>query len=346
MAGAGFFMNEDVDLANREWTRLRIAYGAAGTNPFLNPVKCRLIPFVSIRVYSWLFRSACARRCAAFIGSMFGVTTSDDYRPVTWIGRYPVRITSIIAALYVLGMFATVIAMSARWDVTPLAFQSRSFLHGWIWQPFTCIFIQPASFFFLFNVIFFYWAGTEVEKYLGIRRYLLLFGMLLLVAPVVLIAWGQRGAAWNYLGSYEISIGVFIAFATLYPNVELFGWVSLKWLAFAGLVLASMQYLPNHEWGNLSVLWTMCLAAFLYIRFVQGRVPINVDLQKLNPFRRQPRFHIVQKSSARRVAEPEDVYESVDPILDKIAKSGIGSLTASERKTLDRARNRLLKKSE
>jgi hypothetical protein len=262
------------------------------------------------------------------------------------MGRYPVRVTSIIAALYVLGMFATVIAQSAHWDLTPFAFQSRSFVHGWIWQPLTCILIQPASFFFLFNVVFFYWAGTEVEKYLGIRRYLLLFGLLLLIPPIVLIAWAPWGATWNYLGSYEISIGIFIAFATLYPNVELFGWVTLKWLAFAGLVLASMQYLPNHEWGNLSILWTMCLAAFFYIRFVQGRVPINSDLAKFNPFRRRPRLTVVQKTSARRVVEPEDVYASVDPILDKIAKSGIGSLTASERQTLDRARNRLLKKSE
>jgi hypothetical protein len=289
---------------------------------------------------------ACAPKMLAVYSRMFGVTTSDDYRPVTWMGRYPVRVTSIIAALYVLGMFATVIAMSARWDITPFAFQSRSFLHGWIWQPFTCTLIQTASFFFLFNVIFFYWAGTEVEKHLGIRRYLQLFGLLLLVPPIVLIAWGSRGAAWSYLGSYEISIGMFIAFATLYPNVELFGWVTLKWLAFAGLVLASMQYLPNHEWGYLSVLWVMCLTAFLYIRFVQGRALINLDLERFRLFRRRPKLTIVHKPSARRVVEPDDVYASVDPILDKISKSGIGSLTVSERRQLDRARARLLKKSE
>jgi hypothetical protein len=46
------------------------------------------------------------------------------------------------------------------------------------------------------------------------------------------------------------------------------------------------------------------------------------------------------------VVEPEDVSASVDPILDKISKFGIGSLTDSERRQLDRARNRLLKKSE
>jgi hypothetical protein len=60
----------------------------------------------------------------------------------------------------------------------------------------------------------------------------------------------------------------------------------------------------------------------------------------------KPKFHIVQKSTSRRVVEPEDVYASVDPILDKIAKSGIGSLTPHEKQTLDRARNRLLKKSD
>jgi len=90
----------------------------------------------------------------------------------------------------------------------------------------------------------------------------------------------------------------------------------------------------------------MCLAAFLYIRFVQGRIPINMDLARLNPFRRRPRLTILRKPSARRVVEPDDVIASVDPVLDKISKSGIGSLTETERKILDRARNRLLKKSD
>lgn len=281
-----------------------------------------------------------------FISSMFGVTTSDDYRPVTWMGRYPVRVTTIIAALYVVGMFATTIVASLQRDMSPFIFQSHLFLHGAIWQPFTCVLIQNASFFFLFNLFFFYWSGTEVEKYLGIRRYLFLFALLLLIAPLVLIAWGARAAYWPYFGSYELSVGIFIAFATLYPNVELFGWVTLKWLAFAGLVLASMQYLPGHQWGGLSILWAMCLASFLYIRLVQGRIAVPVDLQKLNPFRRKPRLHVVQKTIVGRVVEPDDVYESVDPILDKIAKSGMGSLTGSEKKILDRARNRLLKKDQ
>lgn len=276
---------------------------------------------------------------------MFGVTTSDDYRPVGWIGRYPVRVTSIICALFVVGMFATVIAQTAHWDLNSLVFQSSEFLHGKIWQPLTCTLVQTATFFFLFNLFFFYWSGNEVERSLGIRRFLELIGLLLLVPPVFLIAWGRLGAQWPYYGAYELSIGMFIAFATLYPGVELFGWVTLKWLAFAGLVLASMQYLPNHEWGRLSILWGMCAAAFIFIRAVQGRLPIKSTVAEMNPFRRQPKFKVVPKSETTR-ENSDDVYESIDPILDKIAKSGIGSLTAGERRQLDRARAKLLKKSE
>jgi len=275
---------------------------------------------------------------------MFGVTTSDDYRPVTWIGRYPVRIITIIAALYVLGMFVTVALQAAGASFTIFAFQYPIFIHGAVWQPFTCTFIQSADFFFVFNILFLYWSGRQLEEFLGRRRFIQLFVMLLLIPPLVISSWIPFGRAWMYYGSYEVCIGMFIAFATVYPNIELFGWVTLKWLAFAGIVLGTMQDLPHHLWGNLSVLWVMCLTAFLYIRFVQGRIPINVNVAGLNPFRRRPRLTIVQKPSARRVVEPDDVIASVDPILDKISKSGLGSLTETEKKNLDRARNRLLKK--
>jgi membrane associated rhomboid family serine protease len=277
---------------------------------------------------------------------MFGVTTSDDYRPVAWIGRYAVRIITIISALYVLGMFATVALQTANKNFLVFAFAYPTFIHGAFWQPLTCTFIQQSNFFFLFNVLFLYWSGRETEAFLGRRHFIQLFVMLLLIPPIVISAWAPFGVEWMYYGAYEVCIGMFIAFATLYPNVELFGWVTLKWLAFAGIVLGSMQDLPAHAWGNLTVLWTMCAASFLYIRFVQGRVRINLSLGKLNPFRKKPRIHVVQKSTLRPVSESDDVYESVDPILDKISKSGIGSLTPSEKKILDRARARLLNKDQ
>jgi hypothetical protein len=60
----------------------------------------------------------------------------------------------------------------------------------------------------------------------------------------------------------------------------------------------------------------------------------------------RPKLHVVPKMRSSPSADPDDVYASIDPILDKISKSGIGSLTANERRQLDRERERLLKKSE
>jgi hypothetical protein len=147
-------------------------------------------------------------------------------------------------------------------------------------------------------------------------------------------------------GSGPLHFAIFVAFATIYPNVELLLRIMAKWVALVLAGIGTLSALAAHDWQTLVVLWVSMGAAFLFIELRSA----GPELAWLHNFkirmRPKPKFHIVQKSSTRRVVEPEDLYASVDPILDKIAKSGIGSLTASERQTLDRARNRLLKKSE
>ena len=45
---------------------------------------------------------------------MFGVTTSDDYRPVAWMGRYPLDVTTILVIAHVAAM---VVEFKARRDL-------------------------------------------------------------------------------------------------------------------------------------------------------------------------------------------------------------------------------------
>ncbi len=289
---------------------------------------------------------SCTREWSAVYLRMFGVTTSDDYRPVAWIGRYPVRVTSILCGLFVLGMFVTTFAGNSIWMYDVFALHYTSFVHGYLWQPLTAPLIQGANFFFLFNVLFFYWSGDQVEQLLGVKRYLQLLGLLLLVPVVIICACGLLGIPGMYYTSYQLMVGMFIAFAAIYPDLQVFGWVDLKWLAFAGIVLASMAYLsPVRDWVNLTIVYAMCATAFGFVRYLQGRLPA-ARLSKPGWFRRKPKIYVVQKSTSRRVVEPEDISSSIDPILDKISRSGIGSLTDAERSQLDRARKQLLKKSE
>jgi hypothetical protein len=125
--------------------------------------------------------------------------------------------------------------------------------------------------------------------------------------------------------------------------------IMAKWIALILAAVYTFQLLAYHAWSDLMVLWTSIGVAFLFVE-LNGAGP---ELAWWNTFKARfaskPKYHVLPKPRARTVgsrSDPEDVYTSIDPILDKISKFGIGSLTASERRQLDRERERLLKNSE
>jgi hypothetical protein len=162
---------------------------------------------------------------------------------------------------------------------------------------------------------------------------------------VLLTIWGlwQRSAL---AGSPALHFGIFIAFATIYPRVELFLRIMAKWVALILAAVYTFQLLAYHAWTDLVVVWTSIGAAFLFIE-LRGAGPElawwNALKARVAP---KPKLTVVQKTRPRSSVERDDVFASIDPILDKISKFGIGSLTPNERRQLNRERERLLKKSE
>lgn len=281
---------------------------------------------------------------------MFGVTTSDDYRPVAWMGRYPVDVTTMLVGVHVaLTVIACIlVAAGGGFLLNSLQFDSTEVLnHGQVWRVFTYAFVHSPSglLWFAIEMYMLFVFGREVERFLGQRTYIILYSILLVAPPLVLTIWGLWQPA-GLAGSPALHFGIFVAFATIYPRAELFLRIMAKWVALILAAIYTLQLLAYHAWADLAVVWTSIGAAFLFVE-LRGAGPEMVWLENFKTrMQPKPKFHIVQKSSTRRVADSEDVYASVDPILDKIAKSGIGSLTENERQALDRARERLLKKSD
>src|SRR2546421_11950702 len=80
--------------------------------------------------------------------SMFGVTTSDDYRPVAWMGRFPVDVTTMLVGLHVamavLG--AVLVAIGAGSVLGWLQFDSAEIWYGaQVWRIFTYAFVHAPS---------------------------------------------------------------------------------------------------------------------------------------------------------------------------------------------------------
>lgn len=278
---------------------------------------------------------------------MFEVATSDDYQPVTWVGRVPVDVTTILVGAHVLCAIIAAICIFSGLSLSPFIFDSAAVLsQGEVWRLLTYAFVHVPSMllWFAIEMYMLFIFGREVEKYIGQRPYCVLYGALLLVPTMVLTVWGLNQRA-GLAGSPALHFGIFVAFATIYPSAELLLRISAKWMALILAAIYTLQLMAYHDWTNLVAVWSSILVAFLFVR-MRGAGPELAWWEnfkaRLQP---KPKFKVVPKVSPPR-SEEGDLYESIDPILDKIGRSGIGSLTPNERRMLDRARARLLKKSD
>ncbi|MDB6174611.1 MAG: hypothetical protein JWL59_3922 [Chthoniobacteraceae bacterium] len=276
-------------------------------------------------------------------------TTSSfsDYQPLGHLGRLPIHVTTLLAIFYVIGMvFTTFLQAASNAPISGLSFVSHEFFgRGWLWEPFTCTFVNSPNFFFLFGIVFFYTAGIEVERFFGRKRFIKFFLLCLLVVPLTLSAWWLLGVDYAYSTVYDILVAMFIAFATLYPNIEYFGWVPLKYVAFACFAIACLQHVSQHDWVGFSVLAVESAAAFGVVRYLKNGGSIEFGDLKEKLFGPRRNFKVVP-SPSREYGEDEndDVIEEIDPLLEKIAKSGLASLTRKERARLEKARQALIKK--
>jgi membrane associated rhomboid family serine protease len=279
---------------------------------------------------------------------MFGVTTSDDYRPVTWMGRFPVDVTTILVGIHVALAIVTCLLIAAGGGalLNLMLFDSARVLgSAQVWRLATYAFVHsPAMLlWFAIEMYMLFVFGREVEKFIGQRAYIVLYAVLLFTPSLLLTVWGFSQRA-GLAGSPALHFGIFVAFATIYPSAELFLRITAKWMVLILAAICTLQLLAYHSWTDLAVFWTSIAAGFCFVR-LRGVGPELVWWEnfkaRLQP---KPKFKVVPKAIPMR-REEDDISESVDPILDKIARSGIGSLTPNERRTLDRARDRLLKES-
>jgi membrane associated rhomboid family serine protease len=282
---------------------------------------------------------------------MFGVTTSDGYQPVTWVGRHPVHVPMLLAAVHVFLMIVACFlsAFGAAGILGLFIFDSAQVLAlGRVWQIVTYAFVHlpysgMALLWFAVEMYMLFMFGRELERLIGRRAFIVLYALLLWVPTLFLTIvglWTRLGLA----GSASLHFGIFIAFATIYPNVEMLLRIQAKWVALILVAIGTLAAMANHDWASLIVLWVTIVTAVGFIRLRAAGPEFEWWSNVKSRWQAKPKFQVVQRPGPRRVVEPENIHESIDPVLDKISKQGINSLTASERRALDRARNRLLKK--
>ena len=265
------------------------------------------------------------------------------------VGRFG-SVVQLIIWVNVIVFFLQLICNAAgfpyfeRW----LALSGDGLRRGFVWQPITYMFLHSGIWHILINLFILWFFGREVEYFIGPKYFTRLYFGAGLAGAALWLAFNFNSAL-PVLGASAAVLGCVIAFATLFPDREVTLLVffvlpvslKAKYLALVAIAFDVVPLLQGTGAGvaHLAHLGGAALG-YLYIKQLgYGATPRwLLRLQglgaRLKPQRRPP---------PRELSPDEYMREQVDPILDKIAREGMQSLTRQERKILESAKDLMQK---
>jgi len=270
----------------------------------------------------------------------------EHCEPITWVGQLPVYLSTVLAAAQGMAMVLTALAsaISAGWYDTLFAFTPfyaiREF-HLWQFVTYTAV-VEPRIWNAV-SIVMLAIFGRDVEKFLGRRSFAWLYTFLLLAAPVILSGVALLGVPVGPMaGTNLLNFAIFIAFVLIYPTAEIFFSIQARWIGIAAIGIYTLQLMAGQSWVFLAEMWGSCFVGALWLAREGVSSVSFLAIPSLGQFIRERRSRRTLRVVPRE--KPQEDIESIDPILEKIARQGIASLTKAEREKLERARAALLDK--
>jgi membrane associated rhomboid family serine protease len=225
-----------------------------------------------------------------------------------------------------------------------LALSDRGLRSAYGWQFITAAFLHDGPWHLLGNMFLLYLLGRDVESIVGQRHFLFLYlagtaagelGHLFLMPATSVLLGASGGVA-----------AVLVAYAAILPELELTSSMffllpvrlKAKHLAYGAFVIAVLGIVFDRSGAVAhSAYLGGCLGGWLYAHLLGFGRP-SILQRALRQRRADAERH-------RMMSAEQFIAEEVDPLLDKISREGIDSLTRSERRLLAKAREKIAEKA-
>ena len=221
-----------------------------------------------------------------------------------------------------------------------LALSNRGIHAAYAWQFVTAMLLYGGPWHFLGNLLVLYILGRDIESILGQRHFLYLFlsgaiggelGHLFLMPAETLLYAASGGVA-----------AVLIAYATILPELDLIAWrrsrfsfhAKAKHVAYAILLLSLVMLVIDRNGAVMhSAIPGGLAAGWLYANLLGFGHPSW--LQRILRRRREAAMRL------QRMTPAEFIEHEIDPLLEKISRHGMQSLSRVERRLLFQAREKV-----
>jgi len=198
-----------------------------------------------------------------------------------------------------------------------------------IWRLITYQFLHADITHVLFNMLGLYFLGPTLERHWGSKRFLffyLLCGAAGGLFYPLLVVLGWLGAG-PMIGASGAILGMLVACAILFPHFVVFFFLFPVPIRLAAIILtiiytASLLMMGTNAGGDAAHLAGMAAgAAYVF----------------LQPWKAKIKLRIQTAQWENKIAEHKKLQAEVDRILEKVHNFGIHSLSAKEKKTLQKA---------
>lgn len=265
---------------------------------------------------------------------------SFGYSLTPWVKRLLIANVAVFVALWILSLLGYPLG-----DVLALRPDMLLFRP---WTLITYMFVHAGFLHVLFNMIALFFFGPPVEERLGSSNFIKYYLVCGLGAAALSFVFALHTMI---VGASGAIYGVMLAYALWWPDSPIYIWgilpVKAKWLllAFVALdlffALAPGGYDGTAHFAHLGGV----AAGLVYLKAGGLGVAVTTRARKL--FR--PKLTVIPGSGPAappkppprvRAADEERILDELDRVLDKISRSGMGSLTPDERRILDEASKR------
>ena len=221
-----------------------------------------------------------------------------------------------------------------------LALSDHGLRSAYGWQFISAAFLHDGPWHLLGNMFLLYLLGRDVESIIGQRQFLFLYMTGTLAGELGHLFLMPESSA--LLAASGGPAAIVVAYAAILPELELTSMIffllpirlKAKHLGYAAIVLALLGIIFDRA-GTVvhSSFLGGCIAGWLYAHMLGFGRP-SILQRALSQRRAQAERHDA-------MTPEEFIALEIDPLLEKISRDGMGSLTRAERRLLAKAREKI-----